>query len=43
MGFEQTPPKWLVSKTSALDYSATLPIIKGEVNVNWLLQKICVR
>ena len=25
MGFEPTPPKWLVPKTSALDHSATLP------------------
>ena len=24
MGFEPTPPKWLVPKTSALDHSATL-------------------
>ena len=25
VGFEPTPPKWLVPKTSALDHSATLP------------------
>ena len=41
MGFEPTPPKWLVSKTSALDHSATLP--QDNLNVNWLLHKICVQ
>ena len=43
MGFGRTLPKWLVSKTSALDHSATLPGQSREVNVNWLLHKICVR
>ena len=28
VGFEPTPPKWLVPKTSALDHSATLPCVK---------------
>ena len=27
VGFEPTPSKWLVPKTSALDHSATLPHI----------------
>ena len=43
MGFEPSQPKWLMTKTSALDHSATLPRHNGEVNVNWLLHKICVR
>ena len=43
MGFEPTPPKWMVPKTSVLDHSATLPQHNREVNVNWLLHKICVR
>ena len=43
MGFEPTSPKWLVPKTSALDHSPTLPRYNREVNVNWLLHKICVR
>ena len=36
MGFEPTPPKWLVPKTSSLDHSAK-PQDNREVNVNWLL------
>ena len=28
VGFEPTPSKWLVPKTSALDHSATLPHTK---------------
>ena len=35
MGFEPTPPKRLVPKTSALDHSATLPLMK----VNMMLSK----
>ena len=32
VGFEPTPPKRLVPKTSALDHSATLPYGKGKNN-----------
>ena len=40
VGFEPTPPKWLVPKTSALDHSATLPyhfIIKRKKTAPGLL------
>ena len=40
VGFEPTPPKWLVPKTSALDHSATLPcpfLIKRKKTATGLL------
>ena len=33
VGFEPTPPKRLVPKTSALDHSATLPLIVFHGNI----------
>ena len=38
MGFEPTPSKWLVPKTSALDHSATLPIAPNYFLINELIE-----
>ena len=40
MGFEPTPSKWLVPKTSALDHSATLPIAPYMVLINELIELV---
>ena len=37
VGFEPTPPKRLVPKTSALDHSATLPHMEGQAILTSLL------
>ena len=34
VGFEPTPPKRLVPKTSALDRSATLPVYNANYNIS---------
>ena len=36
MGFEPTPPKRLVPKTSALDHSATLPDMEAQATLTSL-------
>ena len=37
VGFEPTPPRRLVPKTSALDRSATLPDVDGRALIAWEL------
>ena len=43
VGFEPTPPKRLVPKTSALDHSATLPYIPILVSQKQLISHFGIR